>query len=286
MTTRPLIFTDIDGTLLDHYDYSFSHAIDVIEALNERHIPIIANTSKTFAEMEKLQQTIGFNSPFISENGAVIYIPIGYFDQQPQDTFTQGYYWVKEFCQPRTYWLELLTEHAPAFDDDFIGFSTLSVEALCEVTDLSPDNAKLALIRHYGEPLLWQGDEASKQAFIALMTGVGAQMLQGGRFLHVGGDTDKGKAMKWLADVYAKQYHAPVITIALGDSGNDTAMLEAADIAIQIKSPVHDFPTLTTKKQSIKSSLYGPKGWAECITQTLLSSSVESQKNQLTFGGA
>tara|TARA_R110002124_G_scaffold109399_1_gene262203 strand:+ start:344 stop:1261 length:918 start_codon:yes stop_codon:yes gene_type:complete len=286
MTTRPLIFTDIDGTLLDHFDYSFSDAIEVIEALNERHIPIIANTSKTFAEMAKLQQTIGFNSPFISENGAVVYIPIGYFDQQPEGTFTEGYYWVKEFCKPRQYWLELLNQHAQAFNDDFIGFSSLSVEALCELTDLSPDNAKLALIRHYAEPVLWQGNEANKQAFIELMTRVGANTLQGGRFLHVGGDSDKGKAMNWLADVYSKQYNAPVTTIALGDSGNDNAMLEAADLAIQIKSPVHPFPILTTPKQSIKSNECGPKGWAECIKQTLLSSSAESQLNQLPFGGA
>ncbi|CAM4287407.1 HAD-IIB family hydrolase [Shewanella livingstonensis] len=292
MTTKPLIFTDIDGTLLDHFDYSFSDAIEVIEALNERHIPIIANTSKTFAEMEKLQQTFGFNSPFISENGAVIYIPIGYFSQQPQDTLTQGYYWVKEFCQPRQYWLELLHQHAQAFNDNFIGFSSLSVEELCEVTDLSPDNATLALVRHYGEPLLWQGDDVSKQAFIELMASVGAHTLQGGRFLHVGGDTDKGKAMQWLAAVYAEQYGTLVSTIALGDSGNDNAMLEAADIAIQIKSPVHPFPLLTTKNPSIKSSEYGPKGWAECIKQTLLSSSetssvlAELAVSQPSFGGA
>jgi mannosyl-3-phosphoglycerate phosphatase len=236
--------------------------------------------------MEKLQQTIGFNSPFISENGAAIYIPIGYFDQQPQDTFTQGYYWVKEFCQPRKYWLDLLTQHAQAFNDDFIGFSSLSVEALCEITDLSPDNARLALIRNYAEPVLWQGSETNKQAFIELMTRVGAHTLQGGRFLHVGGDTDKGKAMQWLADVYSKQYNTPVTTIALGDSGNDNAMLEAADLAIQIKSPVHEFPSLATKNPCIKSSEFGPKGWAECIKQTLLSSSAESPVKQLSLGGA
>ncbi|MGX9460167.1 HAD-IIB family hydrolase [Shewanella sp. A14] len=283
MTPRPLIFTDIDGTLLDHFDYSFSHAIDVIEALNERQIPIIANTSKTFAEMEKLQQTIGFNSPFISENGAVIYIPIGYFDQQPIGTFTQGYYWVKEFCQPRQYWLELLNQHAQTFSNDFVGFSSLSVETLCELTDLSPDNAKLALVRHYAEPIFWKGDDVRKQAFIELMTHAGAHTLQGGRFLHIGGDTDKGRAMKWLADVFATQYCTPVTTIALGDSGNDNAMLEAADIAIQIKSPTHEFPVLTTENTTIKSSQYGPKGWAECITKTLLSST-SPLNQQLTQG--
>ncbi|WP_144211601.1 HAD-IIB family hydrolase [Shewanella donghaensis] len=270
MTTRPLIFTDMDGTLLDHFDYSFSSAIDVIEGLNEKKIPIIPNTSKTFAEMEKFQQTIGFNSPFISENGAVIYIPIGYFDNQPIDTITQGYYWVKEFCQQRSHWLSLLTLEAIEFAGDYIGFSSLSAEELCELTDLAPDKAALALVRHYSEPLLWTSDEPRKQAFIEHMKSLGANMLQGGRFLHVGGHTDKGLAMDWLAQVYANQYQTCVQTIALGDSGNDSAMLEAADIAIQIKSPTHTFPQIHTSSQPIQSSHYGPKGWAECLQALFL----------------
>lgn len=285
MTSRPLIFTDIDGTLLDHFDYSFNHAIDVIEELNERHIPIIANTSKTFAEMEKLQQTIGINSPFISENGAVIYIPIGYFDEQPKDTVTQGYYWVKEFCPPRQHWLDLLAQQAVEFEDEYVGFSSFSVEELCEVTDLAPDKARLALVRHYSEPLLWKGDDVRKQEFIAHMTSLGAHMLQGGRFLHIGGESDKGKAMNWLAQVYANHYQAPVTTVALGDSGNDSAMLEAADIAIQIKSPTHDFPVLR-KKQTIKSQECGPKGWAECITATVLTPSLVTSSTSASLTGA
>ncbi|MDO6775083.1 HAD-IIB family hydrolase [Shewanella sp. 3_MG-2023] len=270
MTTRPLIFTDMDGTLLDHFDYSFSSAIAVIEGLNEKQIPIIPNTSKTFAEMEKFQQTIGFNSPFISENGAVIYIPIGYFDTQPQDTFTQGYYWVKEFCEPRSHWLTLLETEAKAFAEDYLGFSSLTAEELCELTDLTPEKATLALVRHYSEPLLWTGDDTRKQAFMAHMNSLGANMLQGGRFLHVGGHTDKGCAMDWLAQQYANAYQTSVQTIALGDSGNDSAMLEAADIAIQIKSPTHTFPKIDTTSTPIQSSQYGPKGWAECLEALFL----------------
>ncbi|MCL1047311.1 HAD-IIB family hydrolase [Shewanella electrodiphila] len=276
MTTRPLIFTDMDGTLLDHYDYSFSSAIGVIEALVEKQIPIIANTSKTFAEMEKIQQTIGFNSPFISENGAVVYIPIGYFDTQPADTITQGYYWVKEFCEPREHWLQLLDSKASDFASDYIGFSTLTAEELCEFTDLSAEKATLALVRHYSEPVLWTADESRKRAFIEHMNSLGANMLQGGRFLHVGGHTDKGRAMDWLAQVYADKYQTSVQTIALGDSGNDSAMLEAADVAIQIKSPTHTFPKIITDNKTMQSKHYGPKGWAECLQALLLESSTST----------
>ncbi|ARD20472.1 MULTISPECIES: HAD-IIB family hydrolase [Shewanella] len=276
MTTQPLIFTDMDGTLLDHYDYSFSSAIGVIEALVEKQIPIIPNTSKTFAEMEKIQQTIGFNSPFISENGAVVYIPIGYFEQQPEDTVTEGYYWVKAFCETRQHWLSLLDNQASEFAEDFIGFSSLSADELCELTDLSAEKAELALVRHYSEPLLWTADEERKQRFIDHMQKLGANMLQGGRFLHVGGHTDKGCAMNWLAQVYANAYQVGVNTIALGDSGNDSAMLEAADIAIQIKSPTHTFPTIQTSNKTMQSRHYGPKGWAECLQALLLDSPTPS----------
>ncbi|WOT06850.1 HAD-IIB family hydrolase [Shewanella youngdeokensis] len=276
MMTRPLIFTDMDGTLLDHYDYCFSSANKVIEALVKKQIPIIANTSKTFAEMEYLQQKIGFNSPFISENGAAVYIPIGYFSSQPIGTFNQGNYWVKEFCEPRKQWLQLLETKTSDYATDFIGFSMLSVKQLCELTDLSIEQAKLAQQRHYSEPVLWTADEKRKKAFIEHMHSLGANTLQGGRFLHICGHTDKGRAMNWLAQVFAHEYQTSVQTVALGDSDNDSAMLEAADIAIQIKSPIHSFPNIITKNKIIQSQQFGPKGWAECLQALLLNSSTFS----------
>ena len=62
-----VIFTDMDGTLLDHHTYSFAAAQPTLDALAARGIPVIPNTSKTFAEMTELRQKIGLNGPFVVE---------------------------------------------------------------------------------------------------------------------------------------------------------------------------------------------------------------------------
>jgi mannosyl-3-phosphoglycerate phosphatase len=271
MNLQPLIFTDLDGTLLDHFDYSFSAADDVLALLKEKNIPIIPNTSKTYAEMVTIKQDLALSSPFIIENGAAIYIPIGYFDEQPADTIEKEGYWVKAFCLPRSHWLTLLEQSTEHFSDLFQGFSKLSLEEICNLTGLPPEAAEKANDRQYTEPLLWHGDNKNKQEFIEFMESLGAHMLHGGRFLHVGGNSDKGHALSWLANVYTQQWQVEVQTIALGDSHNDIAMLEIADVAIQIHSPIHPFPILSEHEQCIRSVEYGPKGWAECINNLLFS---------------
>ncbi|MEM1155897.1 MAG: mannosyl-3-phosphoglycerate phosphatase, partial [Pseudomonadota bacterium] len=53
--------------------------------------------------------------------------------------------------------------------------------------------------------------------------------------------------------------------LAVGDSGNDIAMLEAAGTALLVRSPAHAFPTLNRVDKVIHSHHYGPAGWAEGV---------------------
>ncbi|MCV6607975.1 MAG: HAD-IIB family hydrolase, partial [Campylobacterales bacterium] len=71
-----LIFTDLDGTLLDHHTYSFQEAKESLDYLKQNNIPIIINTSKTKAEVIDLRKELGVeDSPFIVENGGGVFFP-------------------------------------------------------------------------------------------------------------------------------------------------------------------------------------------------------------------
>lgn len=265
MLNQALIFTDLDGTLLDHHSYSFAPSIPILDRLRNSQIPIIPNTSKTFAELEQLRQEVGLNGPFIVENGAAVYIPIGYFTTQPQGTIEHNSYWVKEFTQPRSEWVALLDKVKMAFIGEFEHFTSMTVNQISAVTGLSVHQANLANTREYGEPVLWLSSQASKALFIDALESLGAHPLQGGRFLHVSGDCNKGQALLWLQEQYVQQREVPAVSIALGDGQNDIAMLEAANVAVRILSPVNPPPTLNKLKDVYTSKEYGPKGWATCV---------------------
>lgn len=265
-----LVFSDLDGTLLDHYSYQATAAMQTLERLKCANIPVILNTSKTVAEVEIIRDQLQLTSPFIIENGAAIYIPIGTFSEQPKETETVSGYWVKSFCSPRQYWLDLLTEHADQFTSLYQGFSSLSAQEISKLTGLTTDEAKRAKQRYFGEPINWLGDAQSKKAFIECLVDNGANVVHGGRFIHVGGYCDKGQAMIWLAEQYrTNSQDSSIGTIALGDGENDSAMLEAADFAVQIRSPIHTYPTLSRQHKTIQTEHYGPEGWSEAIEQLL-----------------
>jgi len=268
--SKTLIFTDLDGTLLDHFTYSFDAALSTIEQLKNANIPIILNTSKTQAELAIIQKSLALNAPFIIENGAAVFIPRTTFKTQPVDTLTVGDYWVKAFSSPREHWLKLLEKNAGQFKAQYKGFSSFTLDELSQTTGLTLEEAKRAKQRQYGEPIQWLGDEENKTKFISLLSYLGANVVQGGRFIHINGHCSKGQALTWLTALYqANEQTTPFTTVALGDGENDVSMLEAADIAVQIRSPVHDFPTVNKVNNTIKTQAHGPEGWAEAL-QTLL----------------
>ena len=68
-----VIFTDLDGSLLHRDTFQFDTIKDYIKSLVNKGIIIIPNSSKTEKEIEKFNEELGINLPFISENGSSIH---------------------------------------------------------------------------------------------------------------------------------------------------------------------------------------------------------------------
>lgn len=78
-TPEPIIFTDLDGTLLDRDTYSFEHSQTALRLIKGKGVPLILSSSKTRAEIEVYRRRLENNHPFVSENGGAVFIPKGYF---------------------------------------------------------------------------------------------------------------------------------------------------------------------------------------------------------------
>ncbi len=267
MQTQYLVATDLDGTLLDHYTYSYAAALPAIQRLHQLNIPLIINTSKTFAEVRALREAINNHHPFIVENGSGMVIPDRYFSANPAGfTYKEGY-WFSTFgpdCQEIT---RILTDLQRQFQFEFFG--GLSNREVSQLTGLSEDDAAQAKQRDFSEPVLWRDSNENKQAFINALAESGLYTLQGGRFLHVMGDTDKGRSLLQLRDLYEKHSEHNYSVIALGDSGNDVAMLNCANIAVVVRSPNHAPPAVSSAQRVIVSDALGPEGWTQVMNQLL-----------------
>jgi len=267
-STKYLIATDLDGTLLDHHSYSHASAEPALTLCQKLNIPVIFNTSKTVDETVRLRGDLNNQHPYIVENGSAVIIPEHYFTPMPQECSAHGDT-VRCFGHTRTDILAILESVNKDNRFRYTGFSDWNTEEIAEKTGLSIQSAEEANQRDYSEPLLWQDSEQRLAEFNTLIQQQGLKILQGGRFLHVLGETDKGKALNWLKALYEQDSKQSVTLIVLGDSDNDVEMLEAADIAILVRSPVRAAPRLSGNNRVIHTQAYGPEGWNEAILKLI-----------------
>jgi D-glycerate 3-kinase len=276
----PLIFTDLDGTLMDHYNYSSTAAYPALNYCHELEIPIIPTTSKTFAELLVIRQQLNLDGPFIVENGAAVYIPKHITLSLKGRCEDKGHYWCYSLAPKRAKWLAIVDQLNTEFHGEFTHFEAMTTLALTAATGLTFPAAKLAKQREYGEPILWLGTSERREAFITRATELGARPVSGGRFIHITGESDKATAMQWLLDQYRRHFVGKeFLSIALGDGPNDISMLEQADFACQVRSPTHPFPPLqrALSAPTYQTKLVGPAGWNEYITTYILKITEEIQ---------
>lgn len=271
----PVIFTDLDGSLLDHNNYSYEPARETLKILDHMGVAVIPNTSKTLAELIDIRNEIKNNSPFSVENGAAVYIPEGYFSKQPANTvlceLNGDVFWQYSTALPREHWQQLVEQISGQFEGLFVTFNQLGTEGIMKATGLSKTQAVMANERQFSETIQWLGNEERRAKFIEALQDLGAQVLSGGRFMHlIDIQASKSAAMLWLLQCYYSYGRKnKYMSIAVGDSHNDISMLETADIAAIIRSQIHSPPNIVRKNAAIISNGYGPTGWQQVISQIL-----------------
>lgn len=262
-----IVFTDLDGTLLDHDTYDFSPALPALDLLWEHAVPVILISSKTFVELSRLAAELKLSQPLIGENGAYIAYPpamVGGLALDSTNLTEINGYLVEDFganyAEIRAVLLRLRTDYGFSFQ----GFGDSSVDDVVARTGLSAAAAADAMQRIASEPLVWEDSDDNLARFRELLSAERLDLIRGGRFFHVIAPGGKGNAMHRLASLLVKNKGESLRTIALGDGPNDLEMLSRADVAVVVNNP-HSPEIHPQAPQVIYTEATGPDGWAEAL---------------------
>ena len=269
-----IVYTDLDGSLLDSTTYSYEAATPALTALREQGIPLVLVSSKTRAEMEPLRERLAHRDPFIVENGGAVFVPHGLFDFPLERMRTRSPYQVIELGLPYHMLREVLKEIEEAVETPLHGFGDLSIEAIMQVTGLPHADAILAKQREYDEPYLLQGPQALIEEVCRQIVTRGLRWTKGGRLFHLMGKNDKGQAASVLLRCYLRQQRMSgqterIETVGIGDSINDAALLAMVDYPILVQKPDGSYDPDIHLPGMIRAPGIGPVGWNEAMLELL-----------------
>ncbi len=275
MTTirKLVIFTDLDGTLLDRNTYSFEPAQPALHLIRQQEIPLILSSSKTRAEIEFYRKELENGHPFISENGGAVVVPKDYFSFRfPYDRETDRFFVLElGIFYPRI--IEILNSVKKETGISMKGFSDLTEKEISSLCALDSKKAELAKKREYDEPFLIEGGEKEIEIVRRKIEEKGMTHAWGGRFHHLLGNNDKGKAVEMLKELYEKQFFS-IFTVGIGDSLNDLPMLSVVDHPIFLKGEGSVSPEVLSPIQNCTvMDGAGPQAWNEAITSVVKSAS-------------
>jgi len=229
--------------------------------VREKAVPLIICTSKTRAEILYWREKLRNTHPFVSENGGGVFVPAGYFGFEEGENPGEDGFRVVVLGTPRKKLLEFFRELKKDFS--LRGFHEMTAEEVARETGLPLHQAELARRRDFDEPFKIL-DGAQTGEVLERISRSPWNCLAGGRYFHLVGGHDKGRAVRTLLDLYRKKY-GQVESVAVGDSGNDFAMLDTVDRGYLV----------SRKDGTYASPAYrhaggaGPRGWNRVILEEL-----------------
>jgi len=266
-----IVFTDLDGTLLEHQSYSWRAAEPALKELRRRRVPVVLCTSKTRAEILPLREELKVDDPFVAENGGAVYVPRNYFPFPLPAARKEADAEVLELGVAYQKLTQALEEAAETSGVRVRGFSRMTDKEVAKLCGLPLAEARRARQREFDEPfLLEKGTAKQKEKFFNWLQQRGLRWREGGRFLHLMGDNDKGVAVRRLQELFQKKYSA-IRSVGLGDSPNDLDFLAAVDIPVLLPNPDggHDAEMRRRLPAARLAPRPGSAGWNDAIEAIL-----------------
>ena len=255
---KKIIFSDLDGTLLDFKTYSYKGSIEGLDIVKKASTPLILCSSKTRAEMEHYRKKLGNKDPFIVENGGAIFIPKGYFGFDFKLDEVRGKYKVIKLGIDHDKLIKVLKD----IKYPLRPYHQMTAKELAKDSGLPLSQAKMAKKREFSESFKILG---SKEKVFKEIRRHNLNYTTGGRYHSIIGDNDKGKAVKILIKLFKKKF-GEVFSVGVGDSENDFDMLDAVDSGYLVQGVDKSYASNKYKK----AKGVGPGGFNWVVKQLTL----------------
>lgn len=267
MTPERVVFSGIDGCLLDPLTRDYDPARPAIAALTHLGVPLVLCSSRPRAEVALVSRLFDLGAPMIVENGAVLLVPRGHLRQGVPGGERHGDLHVLRLGPPRESLQEALGELSAA-----AGVKVRTLDRLPPRERRRPGGlgfAPSAREREHTEPFLVAGkEEAAALAHEAEARGL--LVARGERFWYLCGGADKGLAVRTLLSLYEREGSRPK-AIALGVWQVDLPMLRAAHRPVVLPGPDGSIePKLASAlPRAERARSGGPEGWNDAVLAVL-----------------
>jgi len=255
-----IVFTDLDGTLLHRDTFKFDAIKDYIKSLVNKGIIIIPNSSKTEKEIEKFNNELGLELPYISENGSSIHglnlINVNF----PNKIILS-----REKEALLKIFINKVPEH---LRNKCFQISKLSKNIQEKIFGQKDDKLKDALNRKYTLPFLFKGDKNEKNKLLKILNSNTLTFQEGGRVLNLCDNINKVKSMNKVIKIL-KKTEDKIKSIAVGDNYNDLDMLKNCDIPCLVFNDKFKLDQINIDNL-IFSNRPSPEGWADVIKKALV----------------
>jgi mannosyl-3-phosphoglycerate phosphatase len=268
LAPRHLIFTALEGALLDPRTGSFAEAEEALSELDRRRIPLVLVTSRTRDEIEPLRRKLGHTHPFITEGGGGIFLPDGYFNLKIPDVRRSGRYLCVSLGRPYDEVCAALDDVAEESGVGVAGFHHMSSREVAENMGLRPREAELARCREFDEPFFFtSADEQAIARFVAAAKERGFDVRPGQTFWHFSSGCDAPRAVRWLTKLFRDATRIKLRAVGIGPAAENLPWLRGVDHALLLGGPHlnSEDPDPIQPRHSIHEIASGPAGWNASI---------------------
>jgi mannosyl-3-phosphoglycerate phosphatase len=267
LAQRLVVVTDVDGSLLEPGNRSRPNERAALDFLTARGIPLVINSSRTRAEIERLHQTLHMLTPFISEHGSALFVPHGCFPSLPERARPALGGSVIEFGRRYHEVVDALRLTSRELGVEIVGFAGLTIHDVSRELRVPIVEAQLAKVREYTElfRIVDEKDATRSRLFKALRRR-GLRCWRTGRHHLVTATPDRAESLRTLKAMWRQAWGDPIM-IGFGDSEDDVAWLRHADVAIIVQNDHTGVPArVLSKLPTVHVTRWaGRHGWSEAM---------------------